>query len=93
MNDISEVASLSWTSDDEQEEVVNDLIELNASRMDKESFEAAQTQMTNSIASIRTPMRQSAANHVNPSPHPMQHLASNTRTAGPSTARIAGLSN
>lgn len=72
---MGEVAALTWTSEEEKYDEYLASVDLNAS--DIANFLAARTQVDNWIASIRTPIKQST-NQVNPSPHPMQQLASTT---------------
>ncbi|XP_010684301.1 uncharacterized protein LOC104898868 [Beta vulgaris subsp. vulgaris] len=78
VNDIHDNASLSWSSKEEQDNDSVASADLNASMMEKASAEVARQQMAKWIESIRTPLRPASGNVVNPSPHPMQQLASTT---------------
>ena len=82
VNEIIEVATLSWSLDEENDDESNASTDLNASLMEKAKFEAARTQVLNLIASIITPLRQSTTNKVNTSPYPMQQLVSNSGNTG-----------
>lgn len=82
VNEIIEVAALSWSLDEENDDESNASTDLNASLMEKAKFEAARTQVLNWIASIITPLRQSTTNKVNTSPYPMQQLVSNSGNTG-----------
>ncbi|XP_048492374.1 uncharacterized protein LOC125493253 [Beta vulgaris subsp. vulgaris] len=67
---------LSWSSEDDDKESGCSLSQ-EVSNQDKANFEAARTRLSDWIASIQTPVRQSGPSKVNPSPHPMQQLNSN----------------
>lgn len=77
VNKIPDSSVLSWTSEEEKDDDSVASMDVNASELDRANFEAVRSQMANRIASIRTPIRQYPGNVVNPSPHPMQQLASN----------------
>ena len=64
VSELNEVTALSWTSEEDDEES-NASADINASLMDHANFEAAKNQVSNWIASIRTPLRQSGINQVN----------------------------
>lgn len=71
VNEISDVAALSWTSEEKKDDELNASEDLNVCMLERANFEAARSQVANWIASIRNPMRQSVANQVIPSHHPM----------------------
>lgn len=62
---------LSWSSD---EELSDSSIDMNVSEQDRSVFLAARTHGATRVDSMRTPVK--APSTVNPSPYPMQHLAS-----------------
>lgn len=75
VNEISENVALSWTLEDEQDDDSVASVDNNASML---NFEATRSQVASWVASRRTPARPASGNMVNPSPHPMQQLASHT---------------
>ncbi|XP_057248240.1 uncharacterized protein LOC130590220 [Beta vulgaris subsp. vulgaris] len=77
VNEINDVAALSWTSEEENDLESHNSVDLEASNMDRANFEAARDHVASWVTSIRTPLRQSVPQLVNPSPHPMQQLQSN----------------
>lgn len=60
VNEIKDVAALSWTSEEEKlYEASAASADINASTMDRAEFEAVKSQIANWIESIRTPLRKS----------------------------------
>ncbi|XP_048500761.1 uncharacterized protein LOC125497553 [Beta vulgaris subsp. vulgaris] len=78
VNKISENVALSWTSEQELDDDSVASVDYNALMLDRANFEAARSQLASWVARMRTPAIPASSNMVNPSPQPLQQLASHT---------------